>query len=830
MLASLNHPGIAAIYGIEEQDDTRALVLELVEGPTLADRIAKGPIPVDEALPIAKQIAEALEAAHEAGVIHRDLKPMNIKVREDGTVKVLDFGLAKALDPIPDGDPSQSPTLTAAATQMGVIMGTAAYMSPEQARGLPVDKRADVWAFGVVLYEMLTGKRPFQGEDVSLTLASVMKSDLNVKTLPPDVPATVRTVLRRCLEKDPKERIRDIGDVSLAMKGAFETTGGAAVEAATTLQLWQRPIPAAIVASVLVAITGLAVWAVTRPEVVREDPVQFTIIPPAGTNFGFAGRSNDLTITRDGAQIVYHGRGGTAPGQLYLRPLNQLVGAPLRGGQGASPFVSPDGAWIGSLSSPRTLQKVSILGGVPMPLTLTPSPDEISGASWGDGQIVFGTAGAGLFRVSADGGEPEVLTTLDTEQGDANHTWPFIMPGDEFVVFVIGTGPPLTTGQLAVLDLDTRAVTRLGLAGVSPHYVSTGHLVYADQDGSLRAVPFDTASLEVTGNPVSVVDSVIVKGGGAADFAISDNGRLVYAAGSGVGGTQQIFVKVNRIGQEEPLAAEPKNYREFTLSPGGSRVAARVAEGLQDDVWVYDIARNIPSRLTFGETETFFPTWNHDGTRLAFGPPLSWRLANGTLGVEVLAEDGRLVPQAFSPDSALLVFEDRTIGNDIGMLTLDEDRSPTLLLESEFTERNASLSPDGRWIAYESNRSGVTEVVVRPFPDVDTGRWVVSSGFGRWPVWNPAGKELFFSTADHLVALAYDDDPTFTQGTVNQLFEMAPYAATGSNRRIAVFPDGDQFLLLKSATGQTNTEDSAVPQIIVRLNFDEELTRLFPDQ
>ena len=267
VLASLNHPNIAQIHGLEESGDTRALVLELVEGPTLADRIAQGPIPLDEALPISKQIAEALEAAHEAGVIHRDLKPANIKVREDGTVKVLDFGLAKALDPNPTGDPSQSPTLTAAATQMGVIMGTAAYMSPEQARGKPVDKRADIWAFGCVLYEMLTGQRAFQGEDVSLTLASVMKSDLDVKTLPHDVPATVRTVLRRCLEKDPRERLRDIGDVRLAMKGAFETTVSAPSEPPTVPQLpiWQRPVPVALAGLALATIASLVVWTLSSP-------------------------------------------------------------------------------------------------------------------------------------------------------------------------------------------------------------------------------------------------------------------------------------------------------------------------------------------------------------------------------------------------------------------------------------------------------------------------------------------------------------------------------------------------------------------------------------
>ena len=329
VLASLNHPNIAAIYGIEESGDTRALVLELVEGPTLADRIARGAIPLDEALPIAKQIAEALEAAHEAGVIHRDLKPANIKVREDGTVKVLDFGLAKALDTTPQGDPSLSPTLTAAATQMGVIMGTAAYMSPEQARGKPVDKRADIWSFGVVLYEMLTGVRPFRGEDISLTLASVMKSDVDVKTLSPDLPETLRTVLRRCLEKDPLQRIRDMGDVRLAMEGAFETTVSAAAEAnvAPQLRVWQRPIPLAVAALVLAAIAGGMVWGLVSPA-------------PAGTvsRFPFILPEGDVMIhgialSPDGQTLVYAAeRGGVF--QLFVRMRDQMTVRPLGGTEG----------------------------------------------------------------------------------------------------------------------------------------------------------------------------------------------------------------------------------------------------------------------------------------------------------------------------------------------------------------------------------------------------------------------------------------------------------------------------------------------------------------
>ena len=364
VLASLNHPGIAAIYGIEESDDTRALVLELVEGPTLADRIAQGPIPVDEALPIAKQIAEALEAAHEAGVIHRDLKPANIKVKDDGTVKVLDFGLAKALDTTPQGDPSQSPTLTAAATQMGVIMGTAAYMSPEQAAGKTVDRRTDVWALGVVLFEMLSARGPFAADDVSTTLARVIEREPDWNLLPSSTPPVLMAFVRRCLAKDPKQRVHDVADVRLAMDGAFGTIGHASPEHRVAPAMWQRPVPAFSLV-VIAAVASLIVWGLTQPDA-AEDLIRFTVVPPDTARLNLRGPSRDLAISPNGRYIVYKAsavdRSGT---ELMLRRFDQLVGMPLRGGEDSvDPFVSPDGEWVGFLDAPgTTLSKVSVLGG-----------------------------------------------------------------------------------------------------------------------------------------------------------------------------------------------------------------------------------------------------------------------------------------------------------------------------------------------------------------------------------------------------------------------------------------------------------------------------------
>ena len=447
VLASLNHPNIGAIYGLEKSGDTRALVLELVEGPTLADRIAQGPIPVDEALPIAKQIAEALEAAHEAGVIHRDLKPANIKVKDDGTVKVLDFGLAKALDTSPAGDPSQSPTLTAAATQMGVILGTAAYMSPEQAAAQPTDKRGDIWSFGVVLFEMLTSQRVFGGETVSHVLGAVLQVEPTWDALPTATPQPLRRLLRRCLEKDQKRRLRDVAEAvvhleeAAAAPPAASTVVAAGVSRPTGLR---QTVPLVVGLLLGSLVTGL-VWAMTRPALTpAPDLMRFAIVPPNTAPLDTSNLFWDLAISPDGKQVVYRGRGPGSMSQLNLRPIDQLVGGPLRGGEGGvAPFVSADAQWVGFLgsvtASSSILQKVSIFGGPPV--SLAEVSDLVLGTSWGtDDQIIFGTGSGGLFRVSGGGGEPEALTTLDTEQGEARHTSPFIIPAREAVLFVISSG------------------------------------------------------------------------------------------------------------------------------------------------------------------------------------------------------------------------------------------------------------------------------------------------------------------------------------------------------------------------------------------------------
>ena len=606
ILASLNHPNIAAIYGIEEAEGTRALVLELVEGPTLADRIAKGPIPLDEALPIAKQIAEALEAAHEAGVIHRDLKPANIKVREDGTVKVLDFGLAKALDPAPDADPSQSPTLTAAATQMGVIMGTAAYMSPEHARGKSVDKRADIWAFGVVLYEMLTGRRAFEGEDVSLTMSAVLQRDPALDALPEGLPPVLHSYLRRCFEKDPRQRIRDIGDVRLAMDGAFETTARPPSEPVDMprLQLWQRPLPATLAVLGLVVMTGLAFWSGTRPTDTGRTAYLELALPTATRETG--GSVNFIDISADGRQIVVDT--GTGPFTLY--DLDQPGGGvAIAGTEGATwPLLSPDGSSIAYVAN-NVLQRRVLSGGNPDLIT-TPNDPQLFGASWApDDRILFvpGWQANVLAVPAAPGGEPEPLIEIDPSLNEVAHTEPQLLPD----------GRILYTGWddnwfIAVADPETGDREVLFHNGHAGRYTPTGHLVYA-QDHYLFARTFDLDTLEL-GESVQILDNLnFAAGPGRGNFAISDNGVLAYLTGPDE--LERTMVKIWTDGRREPLTDTRHRYAQHVrVSPDGRQLVMNIFDAVGGyEVWVYDIARDDFQAIAQDEGWDEFPIWSADG-------------------------------------------------------------------------------------------------------------------------------------------------------------------------------------------------------------------------
>ena len=712
VLASLNHPNIAQIHGIEKSEDTRALVLELVEGPTLADRIAQGPIPIDEALPIAKQIAEALEAAHEAGVIHRDLKPANIKVRADGTVKVLDFGLAKMLAAdAPSQDLPAASTMTAIETRDGVILGTAAYMSPEQARGQPLDRRTDIWAFGCVLYEMLAGRGAFGGDTLSDTIANVLERQPPWEGLPARTPAVIRKLLRRCLDKDPRERLHDVADARLEITEARRAPAADTGEATAlpTLRVWQRPVPLAAGVVALLVVAGVTIWNVARLELPPARPLTRSVITlPPGGSVRSIGLMRHVAMSPDGTRIVYGSGRGNMPRRLYVRALDQLDATPLRGAQGGSPFFSPDGEHVGFLDGQGlTLKRIPVQGG--LAVTICEVEGLPLGMSWGpDDVIVFGTTSpSGLWQVAAGGGAPEPLTRVDS--GAVNHAWPHMLPGGRAVLFTIITGASATgatsgsgatrpvaseRAQIAVVDLSTGEHTVLVEEGTSPQYSPTGHIVYG-LNGTLWAVDFNSDRLARTTTPMPVLEEVNTKASGAVNVGLSQDGSLVYLPGKVTDPYDRPhrFVWVDREGREEPVAAEARSYQDFSLSPNGAQVAVSV----EGDVWMYDLTSGRGTRLTFGLGNVGFPRWTPDGRRVAFGPPLSWTAADGT-GEPVVLMD-RSAPNAFTRDAAALIFREAGEGqfSGLGMLSLGGDRASKTWAEPSGS--NADVSPDGRFIA-----------------------------------------------------------------------------------------------------------------------------------
>ena len=837
ILASLNHPNIAAIYGIEEAEGTRALVLELVEGPTLADRIAKGPIPLDEALPIARQIAEALETAHEAGVIHRDLKPANIKVREDGTVKVLDFGLAKALDPNPEGDPSQSPTLTAAATQMGVILGTAAYMSPEQAAGQTSDKRSDAWSFGVVLYEMLTGQRLFTGETVSHVLAKVLDRELDLSALTTSTPPPIRRLLRRCLERKPKRRLSDLGEALSHLEEARAPVDKApsavpSVPPVAQPSGWRQALPLALgISAVAVVITALAVWSLTRPE---------PVAPGEATRFAFTVPATDqlvnldgMALSPDGRDLVYVARRAGVP-QLFHRAVGQIDAVPIRGTEEGAirPFFSPDGEWVGFVTpSGGELKKIRLDGG--LAITLCPAPGEGFGGSWhADGTIVFATVTTpGVMRVSAEGGTPEPVTTVDADVGETFHDDPVWLPTSQAVLFARATGPPRDENVEILVQSLATGERRVLTAGFNPQYLPTGYLVFA-RTGGLWAAPFDATELVLTGEARPVVEDVQTTGLGYAPYAVASNCSLAYLAGDAAGGRTRTLVWVDREGQEESVATPPRGYVYPRISPDGTQVALDVRDQ-EFDIWTWDVRRETLTRLTFDPGLDRFPVWTPDGRRVVFSsvragaPNLFWKAADGTGAAERLTDSPNThFPHSLSPDGTWLVFEQLSgTGRDLVMMSLEGDRAAEVLLGTEFNELNGDISPDGNWLAYESNASGRNEVYVRPFPDVDGGQWLISTDGGRTPLWAPDGRELFYREPRAMMVVPVQTETTFAAGNPELLFE-GNYFGASSGRSFDIAPDGERFLMITQ--GGTTDDTSTQTRIVVVENWLDELAQRVP--
>ncbi len=758
VLASLNHPNIAALYGLEESAGGFALVMELVEGDDLSQRIAHGAIPLDEALPIAKQIAEALEAAHEQGIIHRDLKPANIKVRADGTVKVLDFGLAKALEPTRSmsTSASMSPTITTPAhlrqgyggqamTDAGMILGTVAYMAPEQAKGRSVDRRADVWAFGAVLFEMLTGTRAFEGDSVSETLAHVIEREPAWNRLPAKLSPALRTYLERCLQKDPRQRAQAIGDVRLALEGAFETVAPQTPPASSSSGLRRRL--AGLVAAAAVA--ALAIPAVrylreTPPPAPPEARVDI-VTPPTDQPASFA-------LSPDGRQIVFVATGDGAS-RLWLRSFASTTAQPLAGTEGASyPFWSPDGRSIGFFAE-RVIKQLDL--GAAAPRTLASALSGVGGTWNADGDIVFAPSlTTSLMRMTAAGGAPVVVTTLAPQQ--QGHTVPHFLPdGRRFLFYV--RGAPDTAG-IYLGALDGSVPTRVTAADSAGVYLSSGWLLWV-RAGTLVAQRLDMAQVTITGEPVSLADGVAVDGlSFRSAVSVAATGLVAYRTGSG---SQRQLTWIDRSGTARGTLGDPDSSLSGPrLSPDGRRVVVeRTVQG-NTDLWLLDGTRT--SRFTFDAAQDNRPAWSRDGSRIVFRSlrtnlgDIYQKLPGGAGGEEMLlASDQAKVPSSWSPDGRFLLYTsgDPQTSQDLWVLRMVGDRTPSVFLKTPFRESNAALSPDGRWVAYQSNESGQAEIYVRPFAPPGAagtpagaagGQWQVSTAGGVYPVWRPDGKELYY--------------------------------------------------------------------------------------
>jgi len=835
VLASLNHVHIAAIHDLQEANGSRFLVMELVEGETLADRIGRGPLLIDEALQIAKQICEALEAAHEKGIVHRDLKPANIKVREDGTVKVLDFGLAKALDrpSVASVDMMNSPTaFSAHPTEDGFILGTAAYMSPEQARGKTVDTRTDIWAFGCVLYEMLVGRRAFDGEGVSDTLARVIEREPDWARLPARLSPALRTFLERCLHKDPRQRVQAIGDVRLALEGAFETALSPTA-APVVVERWRRVVlvgAAAIVASG--AIVGSLMWGAMRQPPPRVSRLQVASSGSSELSVGYNDR--DLAITPDGSKLTYVGNHAT---QIFVRALDALPPVAVYTGRPLGLFTSPDGQWIGFRDGHGTLKKVAVTGGPAVTLATLDAAGP-SGATWGpDGTIILASenVATGLQRVSASGGSVEVLTRPDPAQGEADHLWPEMLPDGRAVLFTITalTGG-LGAAQVAILDLQTGKRQVLLSGGSHAHYVSSGHLIYG-QAGTLQAVAFDLARREVRGTPVTVVPDVVTSSRGGVDVVVARDGTLAYLSVGSVTGTPRTLVWVDRLGNEIPIGAPPRPYFLPALSPDGTRVAV-FANDQESDVWLWDLSRTTLTRLTVVPGRDVVQVWTPDSRRVIFsservgGRNLFWQAADGSGAVERLLESPNTqYPMAVSPDGRQLIFSDETpqTGIDLMAMELDGSRRVTPLLRSRFTERNGAISPDGHWLAYEADDSGRFEIYVRPYPDVNGSLSVVSTNGGTKPIWARSGQELIYvSPTGALMSVGVTRGPTWS-ATKPSVVVKEGYLTNPVwwGRSYDLSPDGRRFLMIKEGGPDVPAPPTS---LVVVQHWFEELKRLAP--
>jgi serine/threonine protein kinase/WD40 repeat protein len=863
LLASLNHPNIGAIYGLQDVDGIPALVLELIEGDTLAERLARGGLPVSgsskprdprgsglplgEVLTIARQIAAALEAAHEKGIVHRDLKPANIKITPAGVVKVLDFGLAKygagragwagAGSGAEAERLTNSPTLTSD-TREGVILGTAAYMSPEQAQGHTADTRSDIWAFGVVLYETLTGKSGFGGDTAVEVLSNVLKVDPDWTALPASAPPSIRSLLRRCLQKDPRQRLRDIADARFQIEETLNEPATALVvaERVPVAQGRERLLlgahgrrwraACAIALGLLAGVTG---WFLahrsaftTSAAVVRLSIP--SLEPPFRSSFG----SPHLAISADGSRVAY-----ASASRLWIRRLGQKEAVAIDVASSSNPFFSPNGEWVGFFDAAGGgLRKVPALGGTPVQIVTTSARP--SGGTWrADGTIVFATSG-GLYQVSENGGEPRLLVKPDPRRKERAYAWPQFTPDGRSVLFTMVPNDSIEGAQIEVLDLNTLKASVVLKGGSAARYASTGHLVYASEQ-TLKAIAFDPVTQQTRGDPVSLPDIEVATtpDNGAAEFAVSETGTLLFITPNVLGQGLRTLAWVDREGKEEALALAPGRYANARISPDGTRIALDIP-GANRDIWIWNLQRPGLTRLTSGPTEDMVPVWSRDGRRVFFA---SNRAGNGKFDVYSQAADGATMdrvefagpsevhPISFTPDGTRLIVTENF--NDLSVLTLARPDRLEPLLHSPFNEWLAEVSPDGNWLAYESDESGnQVEIFLRPFPNVFGRKEKVSIDGGRYPLWGPkdSGELFYVDLKGRMMSASVKLSPSLSLGRVTKLFDGEKPPRGTSGRRYDISPIDGRFLMIKPATDAS----SGAINISVVLNWFTELQQRVP--
>jgi serine/threonine-protein kinase len=813
VLAQLHHPDIASIFGFHESDGHRFLVLELVPGETLEERIKRGPIPHDETIAIAAKIADGLEYAHERGIVHRDLKPANVKLTPQGEVKILDFGLAKAVTGeaapgAPTSTPTIVPTMTSAGTAVGLILGTAAYMSPEQARGRPVDKRADVWAFGAVVYEMLTGARPFEGETISDTIAAVLTKQLDLAQIRD---ARWRRLLARCLERDPKLRLRDIGEARIALTAAApeETPAAAAPAPASSSRLLLAVLPVAVAASLA------AGWWMHRPRETRPPDARWSLAVPEGLSIAKESYV-EIAVSRDGSLQALTVLDAASVPHILLRSEGAVQARLLQDTERAhAPFFSPDGKWLAFFRDGK-LFKLPVAGGPP--IHLADATGQPRGAVWSaDGFIYLSIdATSPIVRVKDGGGPLSSVTKLDDARGERTHRWPDPLPGGNAVLFTCDDQKSTEYYDDARIEVvrPSTGERKVVLEGASmARYAPSGFLVFA-RGGTLYAIRFDPKTLSTSGSPYPVVEGVATDvSTGAVQYALSQDGRAVWVPGDASVAWKELWV--GRDGTEVSVPIPPAPYNELALSPDGKRLALTGGDGGVSDLWVYDLERDSMARLTTGQFITR-PVWTPDGRRIAFGTRLQgpksltnawqivWMPADGSSGQETLFEKERTqAPSGFTADGRVLLFDGLNgdgSQRDIWRLPIDGDRKPSLVVGGPAMKSYGALSPDGRFLAYTSTEGGLPSVFVRPFPAGDA-RWQISTPQGTEPRWSADGRELFYRWGGTISVVRIDTSHGFTPGRPERLFDRASTAIGITTFGVA--PDGKRLFTFRSPTGAT---------------------------